>query len=235
MQGLVSTDGSTVVYGEILGCTGLKIDVFTRHLPYPSLFIHDPDGAALSELWSSPELTDALYLSLSRHLRGSLITNRNIMPGKHGHSATFEHARMYPDGKLCYCGSRGCAETVCSMNALLGSDDPNAFFESVRNNLPEQTERWHTYLRNLAALIGNLHLVLDVDFILGGHLAEYFTEEDIRFLYDEIQKRCPFEDNDDYILISKMPSHNITIGAALPYIRNFLRDIELTANGNDNS
>lgn len=225
MQGLVSADGSTVVYGKILGYTGLKIDVFTAHLPYPCSLIHDPDGAALSELWSSPELTSALYLSLSRHLGGSIISKRKILAGKHGHMATFEHTQMQHRGELCYCGKRGCAETVCSMKALLGDEDPEAFFKGVRSQAPEQVKRWHNYLKNLSVLIGNLHLVLDVDFILGGHLAPYFTEADIQLLYDEIRRNCPFEDSDDYILISKMPSHNITIGAALPYIQHFLDDI----------
>ena len=65
--------------------------------------------------------------------------------------------------------------------------------------------------------------------ILGGHLAPYFTEPDIRFMYDEIRRLCPFEESDDFIHISKMPSHNITIGIALPYIRSFLDDIDSSA------
>lgn len=225
MQGLVSADGGTVVYGEILGCTGLGIDVFTSRLPYPCSFIHDPDGAALSELWSSPELSDAVYLSLSRHLGGSMIANRRIMTGKHGHTATFEHIPMRPRGDRCYCGRRGCAETLCSMDALLGEEDPDAFFEAVRGGAPEATGRWRAYLKNLSALIGTLRLVRDVDFILGGHLAPYFTQSDLRFIYGEIRRGCPFDDDGDYLFISKMPSHNITIGAALPYIHAFLEDI----------
>ena len=51
-------------------------------------------------------------------------------------------------------------------------------------------------------------------------------EEDIEILYEEIRRITPFEEAYDFILISKMPSHNITIGAALPYIRRFIEDIE---------
>lgn len=225
MEGLISADGRTVVYGAILGCTGLTIDVFTDHLPYPCSFIHDPDCAAMSELWHSPELSDAMYLSLSRHLGGSMIAKRTIMTGKHGHMATFEHIQMRPRGELCYCGNRGCAETLCSMNALLGNEDPEAFFREVRGGAPEAVKRWNAYLKNLSALIGMLHLVRDVDFILGGHLAKYLVQADIRFIYDEIRRNCPFEDSDDYLYISKMPYHNINIGAALPYIQAFLDDI----------
>lgn len=225
IQGLVTADNTTVFYGEILNCCGLTTDAFTQYLPHPCAFFHDPDAAAMSELWSSPDLSDAIYLSLSQHLGGSMIVKRNIVRGKHGHSATFEHIQANPRGALCYCGKRGCMETVCSMQALLGSEDPNTFFQKVRNNATDEVQRWQTYLKHLSKLIGMLHLVHDVDFILGGHLAPYFTQADIHFIYNEIHRSCPFADYDEYLLISKMPSHNITIGAALPYIQSFIEDI----------
>jgi len=75
-------------------------------------------------------------------------------------------------------------------------------------------------------MIDALHLVRDVDVILGGHLAPFLTQEDIRYLYDRIRSASPFHDADDYIVISKMPKHSITIGAALLYIRAFLEDID---------
>lgn len=226
MQGLVSPDGNVVLYGRIMDCTGASIDLISKHLPFKCTFVHDPEGAARSELWASPELTDAVYLSLSEHLGGAMIVNRSIQRGKSGHSATFEHIQFKPRGELCYCGKRGCFETVLSMHALLGDRDPDDFFAAVRSPGSAESIRWHAYLKSLAILIEDLHLVNDVDYILGGHLAPYFTEEDINVLYDEIGKLCPFDENRDYILISKMPSHNINIGAALPFIEDFLSDAD---------
>ena len=227
MQGLASPDGRTLVYGWILGCTYVSIDVFEKWLPYPCHFVHDPKGAALSELWSSPELTDAVYISLSRHLGGAMISEGRVMPGKHGHNATFEHIQAVREGgELCYCGHRGCWDTLCSMRALMGNQDADSFFEAARTEGTPEAERWREYLRALARLIHDLHLMQDVDIILGGHLAPYFIDADIRFMYGEIRKLCPFEETDDFIHMSKMPSHNITIGIALPYIRRFLDDID---------
>lgn len=225
MQGIVSADGTAVVYGAILGCTGLEIKALSRFLPYPCSFVHDPDGAALSELWCSPELSDAIYLSLSRHLGGSMINRRRIMTGKHGHTATFEHIRMRSGGIPCYCGGQGCAETLCSMNALLEGEEVEHFFANLRAGAPEHTHRWQAYLKNLSTLICNLHLIQDADFILGGHLAPYITYQDIQTLYDEIRLLCPFQEENDFLHVSKMPSHSITIGAALSYIQRFLEDI----------
>lgn len=226
IQGLVSPDSETVVYGKILGCTGLSIEAFARYLPYPCSFIHDADSAAIAELWASPELTDAFYLSISTHLGAALIKDRELIRGDHGHSSTIEHIEMEPEGRLCYCGKRGCMETLCSISALLEpEEDLDAFFENVRCGHPQTSIRWLTFLRNLARSVNLLHLIYDKTFILGGYLAPYLKEQDLVFLYEELQKITPFPEASDFLQISKMPKYNITIGAALPYIQGFLERI----------
>lgn len=222
MQALISPDRQRVVYGEILSCTGLSISEFTRYLPYPCSFIHDADGAAVSELWVSPELTDAFYLSISRHLGAAIISRGEIMTGRHGHNATIEHIEMQPDGAVCYCGRRGCIETLCSLAALLGEEQADEFFRRVRDGEASYVERWDRFLTNLARAVNMLHLVCDMDFILGGYLASYLREEDMVYLHDRIQEMTPFMENRDFLHISKMLRNNIAIGAALPYIQEFL-------------
>ena len=223
MQGLVSPDSQTMLYGKILECTGLSINAFTRYLPYPCSFIHDADSAAISELWVSPELKDACYLSLSKHLGASLIVNREIITGKHGHNSTIEHVQMEPKGRLCYCGKHGCMETLCSLDALLNDGETlDSFFTKVRNKTESESKRWQEYLSHLARSINHLHLIYDQDFILGGYLAPYLQEKDLSYIHEEIRRMTPFPENQDFLHISKMPKHNITIGAALPYIQEFL-------------
>lgn len=223
MQGLVSPDHHTIIYGKILACTGLSISSFKKYLPYPCSFIHDADSAAISELWVSPELNNAVYLSISKHLGASIIVNREILDGKHGHSSIVEHIQMEPNGKLCYCGNHGCMETLCSISALLdGKYTLETFFRKLSDNDSDVLEQWRRYLRNLAKAINMLHLIYDTDFILGGYLAAYLQEKDLNFIYEEIKKITPFPEASDFLHISKMPQHNITIGAALPFIQNFL-------------
>lgn len=226
MQALISPDKKTVLYGEILSCTGLSVTAFTRHLPYPCSFIHDADAAAISELWASPELTDAFYLSVSRHLGAAIISKREILTGKHGHSATIEHMQMKPEGAQCYCGRRGCMETLCSLSALLNEEETlEDFFSRVGKKEPLFQKRWEEFLKNLARGINTLHLIYDTDFILGGYLAPYLQEEDLAFLHCEIGQMTPFAESQDFLVISKMPRHNISIGAALPYIQGFLNTL----------
>ena len=224
LQGLISPDGSTATYGKILDCTGLKIDNFSKHLPFSCTFIHDSTAAAVSELCVSPEINDAFYLLLSYHLGAAMIFNKSILSGKHGHNATIEHIVFKPGKKDCYCGKKGCAETLCSINALLKGfeDSLDLFFKNARKSGSREALRWQQYLEDLAIIINNIHLIYDTDFILGGYLAAYLNQDDVDVLYNHIATMTPFEAYRDYIYISKMPKHGITIGAALIYIKDFL-------------
>ena len=223
MQGLTTPDKQTVLYGEILSCTGLSITDFSKFLPFPCCFIHDADSAAISELWVSPELTDAFYLSLSKHLGAAIISKGTILSGKHGHSSTIEHIQMQPNGSRCYCGKKGCMETLLSMTSLLEENEtPEDFFRKVRQKDLQPSNRWHAFLSNLAQAVNMLHLIFDTDFILGGYLAQYLCEQDLAFVHEKIQQMTPFPEAHDFLKISKMPKHNICIGAALPYIQSFL-------------
>lgn len=228
MQALISPDQQTVIYGKTLSCTGLSITAFTKYLPYPCSFIHDADSAAISELWLSPELKDAFYLSISTHLGAAMISDGKILSGKHGHSATIEHIQMQEGGKTCYCGKKGCAETLCSLSALLHEDETlSDFFQHVRNQETSYVVRWEQFLTDLSRVINGVHLIFDTDFIIGGYLAAYLCEADLTFMYEKIRQMTPFEEQDDFLYISKMPKHNISIGAALQYIRAFIAQMQM--------
>lgn len=229
MQALISPDNQSVLYGKILSCTGLSIAAFTEYLPYPCSFVHDADSAAISELWVSSELTDAFYLSISKHLGASIISKGAILTGKHGHNSTIEHIQMQPNGKLCYCGKTGCMETLCSLSALLEEKESmEYFFQNLRKKEPSFLKRWDIFLSNLANAINILHLVYDTDFILGGYLAPFLCADDLTVLHEKIRQMTPFHEPEDFLLISKMPKHNISIGAALPYIQAFLNSITVS-------
>ena len=224
IPGLVSTDGTEIVYGKIFNCTGLKISAFSRLLDYPCRFLHDSDACADSELWHSPELKSFLYMNISEHLGSSMVNARKIVSGPHGRASTLEHIQVQPRGKECYCGNRGCLETICSISAIIDETGLNEeeFFQALEDGRSVAVKRWKKFLTTLALAINNMHLVYDTTIVLGGYLAAYLDEDDINTLYETIEKLTPFPEERNYIQVSKMPKHSITIGAGLPYIRHFL-------------
>lgn len=226
LQGLISSDGTQVIYGKILNCTGLTIEHFTKHLPYPCTFVHDAESAALSELWVSPQLQDAIFVHIRSDISGAVIVNRQFLPGRELKSGVFEHMQIIPDGKPCYCGQKGCFNAYCSTHSLLITGESlDSFFRGLRQHDPTKEKRWDTYLHYLSLALNNLHMFTDFDIILGGTISRYLCEEDIVQLSNKITKITAFPTNRRFIQISRNPDFPISRGAALPYVHNYLETI----------
>ena len=74
-------------------------------------------------------------------------------------------------------------------------------------------------------LINNLHMVIESPVILGGNITPYFTGEDIAAIKQSVFKRSTFQDDVSYIILGKCRNDAVSIGAALPFIKDFLKDI----------
>lgn len=227
-QGITSPDHTTVLYGNIMNNAGMKLDDFSRHLPYPCYLEHDSKSAAFLELWNHPELDSAVVFLLNRNLGGAIITNHLIHQGSSMHSGTLEHMCINPDGPLCYCGNRGCLETYCSANSLEHAADMTVkeFFPLLREKKsPQLTQIWEDYLNHLAFAMKNLNLVIDAPIIISGYLAPYFTEEDIEYLAEHINASSPFALDRTHILVGTNGQYTPAIGAALYYVEKFIQAV----------
>ncbi|MCV9887330.1 ROK family transcriptional regulator [Metabacillus halosaccharovorans] len=226
VQALTSIDGQSITYGKILNSTGVNIHAISQYLDYPCMFVHDAKGAATTELWMRDDIGDAIYLSIGMHLGGAIIMNGQIEMGKEGHSGTVEHMTVDPNGQECYCGKKGCMETYCSVNALLEEDESlDGFFQQLRSGTPSFVKRWNGFLDHLAYSINNIHLVINREFILGGHISPYLQKSDVDLLHEKINEKTAFPSKDPFIHISRSPENGVPIGAAIPFIKGFLSTI----------
>lgn len=226
LQGLISTDGKKVTYGKILNCTGLTIDVFTKHLDYPCQFYHDAEAATMDELWQSPNIQNAIYINIRSNVSGAIIVNRKSLTGTELKSGVFEHMTIVPNGNLCYCGNKGCLNTYCSVNALLRQGETlESFFNNLRDGDMEIRDRWNNYLNYLAIAINNLHMFMDCTIILGGTIARYFQGSDLKLLHKLIHDNTAFPTQREFIRLTCCSNSPISRGAALPYIKNYLYSI----------
>ena len=227
-QGITSPDHSTVLYGNIMNNTGMKLEDISRYLPYPCYLEHDSKSAAFLELWKHPELDSAVVFLLNRNLGGAIITNHQIHQGSSMHSGTIEHICINPDGPLCYCGNRGCLETYCSANALEQAAGMNIkdFFSLLREKKsPQLTQIWKDYLQHLAFAMKNLNLIIDAPIIISGYLAPYFLEDDIAYLTKHINVSSPFALNKEHIFVGTNGQYTPAIGAALFYVNQFIHNL----------
>ena len=224
-QGIISPDGTSVTYGDIMGNTQMKLSDFTSRLPYDCHMEHDSKAAADLELWNHPLLNSATVFLLNPNLGGAIITNHEVHQGNHMRSGLFEHICIDTNGPQCYCGRRGCLETFCSANALKEAAGMpiKEFFNILHTTqAPTLLQIWHDYLDHLAFAICNLNFVIDSPVIISGYLAPYFQDADMKYLLDQINGQSLFEMTEDQLLVGNHGQYTPAIGAALYYVKEFL-------------
>lgn len=226
LQGLISTDGTQITYGKILDCTGLRIESFSRHLPYPCLFFHDAEAATADEMWQSSQLNNAIYIHIRSNMSGAIIVNRESLAGTELKSGVFEHMTIVPGGKPCYCGNRGCLDAYCSTSALLNQEETlESFFQMLRTGDGNIKKRWLEYLHYLALAINNLHMFIDCPVILGGTIAKYLQGSDIKLLHQFVRNNTAFPTEREFIKVTCCPDSPISRGAALHFVKKHLHSL----------
>jgi glucokinase len=172
----------------------------------PTVMENDADAAALAEAaWGSGRGVERfLYITLSTGIGGGFLQRGSVYRGSGGSHPEIGHHSIDPSGPECYCGARGCWESLASGNALrdwflekdrerrfsAASLDARTIFDLHASGDPiaELTMRRLSYYVGLG--LANLTTILVPDVIaLGGGL----TRGSAAFLDQAIQisrERC---------------------------------------------
>ncbi|WP_100217076.1 ROK family transcriptional regulator [Treponema primitia] len=226
VPGLVTEDNQTVFYGEILKFTGATCQEFSKYIPYKSALLNDANAAGFGEFWIRENPGSAFYVSLSNNIGGIVIINDRILTGSHFHSGEIGHLTLYPNGKPCYCGQKGCVDPYLAATNLssLSNGKLADFFQLLEEKNPNAVKIWDTYLNDLALTLNDIQSLFDGKVILGGYVAEYIDK-----FIPELKKRTTllnsFEKDADYIDICRYKTYSIAAGAALHFISEFIDSI----------
>lgn len=226
LPALVTADNESVFYGDILNITGLSRAKISKYIQYPTMLFNDANAAAFAERWKNRELDNAFYIMLSNNVGGAVILNGEVYVGNNFRSGEVGHMTIVPDGKLCYCGQRGCLDQYCSATCLseLSSGDLEEFFDLLAAGNEDAVARWDEYLNHLATAINNVQMLFDCRIVLGGyvggHIEEYITD-----LQKLLAKRHSFKADGSYLLPCIYKRNALAAGAALNFVRKFLDEI----------
>lgn len=224
IQGLISPDRSTILFGELMGCTGLYLEEFARFIRWPCMFIHDSEAAAFAEIWLSPSLNDSLFLWLNHNFGAALVIGGKIHQGIGSLSGTLEHMTLIPNGRKCYCGRSGCVEAYCSVDALeeRADEPPETFFPKLRNGDRKCLDIWHQYLHYLAMTLNNTLMLIDCDLIFSGALRPYLIQDDLDLLQQYMKELSSFPFYEPRLRMGASDQYAAVVGASLYQIINFL-------------
>ena len=211
-----------------------------RRLNAPFLLENDANAAALGEKWigSGRNVNHLCFLTMGTGIGGGLIFDEKIWHGASGMAAELGHVTLYPEGRLCACGNKGCLEAYAAASAVVKAAQEMLqagtaseglqklaasglkltsarVYELARENDPSAQEIYRQVGRALGLAIANFIAIFDIDtFVLGGGAVDAWDMFE-KSMFEEVARRSYVWRNDPRkILKSSLGSHAGIFGAA---------------------
>lgn len=120
--GNADDENGVIMKAYTLGLYNAPIkEEFAKYFNVPIYVENDAHCAAIAEssAGAAEDLNYSLTINIGLGLSGGIIINNKLFTGFNGTGAVFAHMVIDKDGKQCYCGRKGCFETVCSGKFLI--------------------------------------------------------------------------------------------------------------------
>ena len=180
------------------------------------------------ETWIDGQVKNAFYISLSNSIGGAMIIDNAIYEGDSLKGGEIGHMTVVPEGgELCYCGKRGCFDTLCRASNLDCYTNGNLeeFFRLLGNGDKGASELWEKYLDNLSLSIHNIRILFDGTVILGGYVGAYIGDY-MEELNRRVDDRNPFGDKaENYLRACRYKVEATAAGGAIFFVDHFLENI----------
>ena len=227
IQGIISFDGERLVYSGILNNSDITREDFARYLKWPCYLFHDSDSAGYAESRYDKNIAKAAYIYLNPYFGSTMILDGKVIQDEDISSGIFAHMCLYPGGKQCYCGKKGCVDAYCSAKALEreSGEETEVFFEKLRKDGKHEKAVWKKYLQNLAIVINNIRMVINCDFVIGGKLERYMIDEDYERIKEYARNANAFNSAGFQIKQGHYGDTAAPIGAALILIDKYLGNV----------
>lgn len=232
LPGIIDPAGDYMVMAPTLHLKNVPLRALRSAIPYPVHIQNDASCGGHAEWFMRRQQKDAFqdlniaYISLENGVGGAILMGGQPYLGKNSRSGEFGHIQLAEDGPLCSCGKRGCLEAYCSAHRF-SSDlgcTLDEFFEALKQGNRQYDLLWNDMLRHLASAINSINTSLDCDVVLGGFLSTYFGP-----YWDKLQSYVadgnPFTGDANFVHLSILKSHGVSLGAALYFIQRFVETV----------
>jgi predicted NBD/HSP70 family sugar kinase len=186
IPGTLNRTGEVVIAAESLGWFNVDAARILAHgLPVNVLVENDAKLAAVAEKYfrpaGAPPLRDFVFVATRGGLGTGVFVNGELLRGASGEASEFGHTILYPDGRPCVCGGRGCWEEYASDRAVERIYGEHGGAKSTAEEIVRRARAGETralnVLEEVSRHIGlgfvNLRQVFDPEvIILGNYLAE---------------------------------------------------------------
>lgn len=118
------------------------VELFREYFDLPMVLTNDANAAAIGEkvFGGAKEVNDFIVVTLGTGLGSGFVTQGKLVYGHDGLAGELGHTNVYPDGRQCNCGKRGCLETYASASGI-----KRTVFKLMATNNVESSLRAYTY------------------------------------------------------------------------------------------
>ena len=224
LPGIVDREHCLLLRSHTLRVENVSFRSLGDSLGYPYGIENDANSAAFAELGRETE--NAVYLSLSNTVGGAICLGNHFYPGENFKSAEFGHMVIEKNGKICYCGKKGCMDAYCSALVLeeKAGCSLEEYFGRVRRREEDALRILEGYLEDLAVGVTNLRMIFDCSIVLGGYVGGYL-EDFLPELSRKLTEHNNFDIDTSYLKGGKYKLNAAAYGAALKFIDSFLKKI----------
>lgn len=223
---MVRDDHRTIIETVAIDVTDSFYDELGDYLKFPYAFFRDARAGLMAELWKRKDTDNLAYLLLNYTVAGSVVIAGKHYAGDTQRSCDVGHFTLVPDGKLCYCGKKGCVDSYCSARAIIESAEVGLeeFFGRLKDGDERFRKIWDSYLDDLAIAVNNLRMIFDCDVVIGGEISRYFADY-LDALRERVKARHLFAKESDYVKLCSYIYEGPAKGAAIYYIDLFISSV----------
>ena len=138
-------------------------DMLEKRFGLPSTLLNAVHAGALGECRFGQGLDgrNMLFLHVGRGIAVGIIADGALYRGETGNAGEFGHSVIQADGPICFCGNRGCLESLASPQAIV-SQCREALAKDVRSRLAQEDPDALTLGRVMAAAEAGDRLAVNV-------------------------------------------------------------------------
>lgn len=200
---------------------------FSAYCQLPYRLYNDANAGGFSEIYMRKSIRRMVYLSLCHSIGGAIIEDNQIVNGDNWCAGEFGHMTLVPNGLVCHCGRRGCANSYCSPDVLAAhaGGDLNLFFQRLEEGDAECAAAFDEYLEYLSILLHNIRTCFDCDIIMGGTMGQYiprYIDRLNRMVHERAHYQAPYK---EFLRPGYYPYDAASIGAALFFVDDFIQSI----------
>lgn len=98
-------------------------ELFKEHFDLPVILTNDANAAAIGEMvyGAAKGMKNFLVVTLGTGLGSGFVTNGEIIHGHDGFAGELGHTIIFPKGRLCGCGRKGCLEQYASATGIVNT------------------------------------------------------------------------------------------------------------------